>query len=313
MYRAERIEFFIVYKCLNNCIFCSEADKFDNSELPFEQIKKILIRERKKGIKIAHFMGGEPTLHTKFLDILKFAKKLGFLTHIITNGIMFSSVKFTKEVSPYLDEIMVSIHGPNKRIHEIHTRNNRSFKLSRAGLKNLSVIFKKRLLGTTSITSKNLNYLPSMIDFFSQFGIKEVQYIGLIPSGNASRNFIDIFPRLYKLKRVVPLIIERAKEKGVTLRISGVPMCILGEEGYIYSHDLWENFKVDNEFKSDKKNLGKDNLLLWKEPQNKDKNFEIDIGRIKTEKCKKCKFASICGGIYRRYYQQYGDDELTPF
>lgn len=308
MKRAERIEYFIVKKCLNNCIFCSESYKFDGTEEPIGKIKETLIEERKKGIQIVHFMGGEPTIHTKFDEILIFAKKLGFLTHIITNGIKFASLDFCKKILPYLDEIMISVHGPNETIHNFHTRNSNSFQMLKKGLENLNKYFDGRLLGTSTITKFNLNYLDKIALFFSQYKkIQEIQYISVIPSGEGKRNFIKITPTLLELKKIIPKIVKICEKSKITLRFAGVPMCILGEY-YIFSHDLWEDFKISNS------EIHNDKLLLWKEPKSdQNKNFKIDIGRIKPKKCKKCKLNPVCGGIYKKYYQKYGDIELIPF
>jgi radical SAM protein with 4Fe4S-binding SPASM domain len=309
MQKSERVEYFIIKKCLNNCIFCSERDRFDGSEVHFKEIKRVLIRERKKGCQIVHFMGGEPTMHSRFREILIFAKTLGFLTHIITNGIKFSSIGFCKKTLPLLDEIMVSVHGHNTGLHNIHTRNRESFRSAKKGLSNINKYFKGRLCATSTITNLNLDYLDRIADFFSRYKkIREIQYIAIIPSGEGGRNFIKTTPRLRDLKKAVPRIARVCQERKINLRFAGVPMCILGRY-YVLSHDLWEDFKIDNiETHNDK-------LLLWKEPKysGRGEDFEIDIGRIKTKKCARCNFKDICGGIYKKYYQEYGDHELQPF
>lgn len=309
MQKSERIEYFIVKRCLNKCIFCSESDKFDGSERPTEEVEKVLIRERKKGCQVVHFLGGEPTIHTNFRKIIILAKRMGFLTHIITNGIKFASVDFCKETLPHLDEIMVSVHGHNTSLHNTHTRNPNSFQSLKSGLSNLNRYFRGRLLGTSTITKFNLNYLDKIATLFSKYKkIQEIQYISIIPSGEGERNFIEITPPLFNLKKIIPKIVKVCEEKKFNLRFAGVPMCIL-DKYYIFSHDLWEDFKIDNV------GTHNDKLLLWKEPERfqKGKDFKIDIGRIKTKKCNECAFKNICGGIYKKYYQKYGDDELKPF
>lgn len=309
MQKSERIEYFIVKKCLNKCIFCSECEKFDGTEASVDEIKKVLTEERKKGCEVVHFMGGEPTIHNDFTKILILAKRLGFLTHIITNGIRFASVYFCKKTLPFLDEIMVSVHGPNARLHNAHTRNPKSFQSLKRGLLNLDRYFNGRLLGTSTITNFNLNYLDKIATFFSKYKkIQEIQYISIIPSGEGGRNFIKTTPRLFDLKKIIPKIVKVCEEKKINLRFAGVPMCIL-DKYYVFSHDLWEDFKIDNI------ETHNDELLLWKEPKGfpKAKDFKIDIGRIKTKKCNECAFNDICGGIYKKYYLKYGDFELTPF
>jgi MoaA/NifB/PqqE/SkfB family radical SAM enzyme len=300
-----RIDFFIVKKCLNHCVFCSEKPKLTGSELPLSKIKKVLSEERKKGAQLVHLVGGEPTLHSQFPRVLKLTKSLGYNIFIITNVIMFSSAKFCEETLPYLDEIMVSIHGPNAKIHNANTQNPRAFKKVMAGLKNLKKYFKKRLEATSAITKINFRHLTEIAKLIDRFGIKEYQCMSVVPQGSGRTNFLTITPTLTELKPEINKVIDFCENKNIKIRFSGLPMCLLGKK-YIYSHDLWEGFKITDTLS------GQDKIKLWKEP-GANTDFAIDIGRIKTAKCRKCLKSGICGGVYRIYYQKYGDKELNPF
>lgn len=306
MERANRIEFFIVKKCINNCVFCSERDKFDGSELSLKEIRKRLTGEKQCGVNLVHFMGGEPTIHSKFDKILILSKSLGFRTHIITNGIKFSSKSFCDRTLAYLDEIKISIHGHNSKIHDANTRNRGSFKHMIKGFDNLAKSYKHTLMATTTITKINCSYLLDIARLINKYGIKDLQFISIIPSGEARRNFFRIIPRFNELKSIIGEVIRFCDENNITARFAGLPMCTLGGN-YVYSSDLWEDFKVKNIDTHD------DTLQLWKETAVDNNDFEIDIGRIKTKKCKVCDKNSICGGIYNKYYQQYSDLELAPF
>lgn len=310
MKKSDRIDFFIVKKCLNNCIFCSERFKLDNSELSLSEIKEILSYERERGARLVHFVGGEPTLHSKFPEILKIAKQLNYNVFIITNAIKFSSESFCKKTLPYLDEIMVSVHGHDKKTHGENTRNPDAFDLLSKGLDNLKKYFKGRLEATSAITVNNFRHLHEIARLIDGIGIKEYQCMSVVPEGEGSKNFLRISPSYAELSKELERVIKYCEKKGIKIRFSGIPMCILSDK-YMYSHDLWEPFKVDNtEFDRQKK---KEKIILWKEPGNVTRDFKIDIGRIKTKKCKNCAKKMICGGIYQKYYEEYGDEELIPF
>ena len=307
MLKAKRIEFFIIKKCINNCIFCSESDRFDGSELALDSVKRTLSGQKKKGVELVHFMGGEPTIHSRFQDILVFSKGLGYRTHIITNGIRFAGKSFCKATVPYLDEIMFSVHGHNARVHNANTRNPESFLKLVKGIDNVSQYAKTSLTATTSITNLNFRHLKKIAALLDKFSIKELQFISIIPSGEGKRNYLNIIPRMLDLKDAIEEVVSFCISKGINARFAGVPMCILGKH-YTYSSDLWEEFKIDNSGSHNNK------LKLWKEPGIEGKGgFKIDIGRIKTAKCKGCSLNNLCGGIYQKYYLKYGDDELTPF
>ena len=306
MYFSKRIDFFITRKCLNRCVFCSERPKLDGSELTLAQAKRVLKQEREKGAELVHFVGGEPTIHPKFPEILKFAKSLGYNIFIITNVIMFSSKEFCEKSLPYLDEIMCSVHGHNAKIHNANTRNPKAFKKVLEGLENITERFTGRLEATTAITKWNYRYLTEIAKLINRFQIKEYQNMSVVPTGEGGQYFFEIAPTLIDLKPELRRAIKYCDNKKIKIRFSGIPMCILGNK-YEYSYDLWEPFKIDNEETWD------DEIELWKEPGDMRKGFKIDLGRIKTTKCKKCAKRNICGGIYEKYYRKYGDFELRSF
>jgi 7,8-dihydro-6-hydroxymethylpterin dimethyltransferase len=66
-----------------------------------EQVRKMLqaLRDQKPVAgRIVQFSGGEPTIHPRFLDILRLATEMGFShTQIATNGIKFTSLEFAQQ------------------------------------------------------------------------------------------------------------------------------------------------------------------------------------------------------------------------
>ncbi|MEW6074773.1 MAG: radical SAM protein [Candidatus Omnitrophota bacterium] len=307
MAQTRRIDLFIIKKCCNRCIFCSERNKLDGSELSFAKIKNILVAERSRGANLVHFVGGEPTLHTHFPEILKLSKALQYNTFIISNAIMFSSYEFCIRTLPYLDEIMISIHGHNNKIHSINTRNPAAFMSVLQGMKNLQKYYKGRLQATTAITNLNYRFLAKIAELIHNFGITEYQCMSIVPTGEGSRTFYEIFPKFSVLSPHIINAIRFCELKNIKIRFSGIPMCILGDR-YAYSYDLWEPFKIDNRKDHDGA------IRLWNEPHTYvENNFKIDIGRIKTRKCRQCLKNSVCGGVYKKYFLKYSDDELIPF
>jgi MoaA/NifB/PqqE/SkfB family radical SAM enzyme len=161
-------------------------------------------------------------------------------------------------------------------------------------------------MATTTITKINYRHLLNIAKLINKYAIKELQFISIIPSGEGKRNFFEISPSLKEFAGATDELVDYCNEKGISVKFAGVPMCILGKN-YICSYDLWEEFKVDNT------DIHNNKLTLWKEPGAEAEEFKIDIGRIKTNKCEICAKESICGGIYQKYCQRYGDKELTPF
>ncbi len=70
-------------------------------EPDFETVRKMLqaLRDQRPVAgRIVQFSGGEPTLHPRFLDILRLAKELGFShTQAATNGLKFTDLEFAEQ------------------------------------------------------------------------------------------------------------------------------------------------------------------------------------------------------------------------
>lgn len=303
MYHGKRIDFMITRKCLNKCIFCSESDKMNNSEVSLAEVKKVLKRERDNGSELVHLVGGEPTIHHNFIEIVRYAKEIGYNIFIITNGIMFADDVFAENALPFIDEIMVSIHGQNENIHDKNTGNAGSFKNLIRGLDNIKRYFSGRLEATTAITRYNYKTLVGIAKLIKLYDIREYQCMTIVPVGQGHAKYKEINPTLTMLKSEVGKVINYCDSNKIAVRFSGIPMCILGKN-YTYSHDLWENVKLGDEQSGD--------ISLWQEPGS-EKDFLVDMGRIKTRKCSKCLYVGICGGVYKKYYDQFGDNELHSF
>ena len=73
--------------CNNNCVFCLDGDRTDR----FHVKQKVIFSQIENGIDEGAtrlvLSGGEPTIHPKIIDFIKFGKDVGYKKiQIITNG-----------------------------------------------------------------------------------------------------------------------------------------------------------------------------------------------------------------------------------
>ncbi len=87
---VKNIDFALTYECNGKCYFCSAVSfyKPDKSELPLEDIKRVLIDMKRAGIVAVNFTGGEVFLRNDLSEILSFASDLGFIVAVSTNGVL---------------------------------------------------------------------------------------------------------------------------------------------------------------------------------------------------------------------------------
>jgi hypothetical protein len=100
-------------KCNYNCSYCwpsvhSNTEKFPDFEDVIRTIDMI-IDNWSEGEEIRwNFGGGEPTMHPKFLEIIKYLKSKNQWVLVTTNG--SRSTKFWKEAVQYVNSINMSAH-----------------------------------------------------------------------------------------------------------------------------------------------------------------------------------------------------------
>lgn len=108
------INFHLIKACNFKCKFCYATftdiqTKGLNKDKQLNLIE--MLAESKKFNKI-NFAGGEPTLVPHIQELIIHAKKLGFITSIVTNGSRINR-EWIKTIAPYLDILGLSIDSVN--------------------------------------------------------------------------------------------------------------------------------------------------------------------------------------------------------
>ena len=84
--RLEYLKFRLTTRCNLKCDMCSWKGR--SQELDFEVLKRSLHQAALLRIKNVSFTGGEATLYPHFNELLRYAKKRGFLVTVCTNGFL---------------------------------------------------------------------------------------------------------------------------------------------------------------------------------------------------------------------------------
>jgi radical S-adenosyl methionine domain-containing protein 2 len=80
------VNFHLYKPCNYRCRFCFATYRDIDSHLPLPEAKLLLQQLREAGCDKLNFAGGEPTLHPHIGELVAEAKRLGFVTTLITNG-----------------------------------------------------------------------------------------------------------------------------------------------------------------------------------------------------------------------------------
>lgn len=301
-----RLEFHISYSCINNCIFCSESEqlkKFKDSFVDSELVKDELAAFSRRGFNHITFTGGEPTLHPDIKNILLFARNLGYKTYLTSNGSGFDRKNFCKEIFPYLNEVCFSIHGSDSSRHDNQTSVRGSFKKLLKAMDNLEFLgFDTRGFANIVVTKRNLVDVPDIIERLAGYTrIKQVLISNMAPEGRGFYDYEKLNVPLSYIRKAVPAIVETAVKKGLCVVFFGVPLCVLGRF-YKHSNDLCWSPRTTLE-------LWHNRRVILKETR----SFKPVRKRVKPSVCRNCSGHSLCAGVFEKYFDLYGGDELRPY
>lgn len=308
---TKRIEINLGYACNNNCLFCGEGENRElylkdlAADLTLDKVKEEIRQFSRDGYTHITFLGGEPTIRRDFVEIVLFAKSLGFETiFLTTNARMLSNARYAKElVSAGINAFCVSLHGADEATHDALTRSARSFTQAVHAMDNLRDLG-VRFSTSTVITRLNYTGMPALAELLLSYNPIRMLFSFPFCTGNSLTNFAAVVPRYSESMPFVAEAIELAREKDVMITVGHAPFCVmLGYEAYadiLYwgsEDESGETKRVVRKFKA--KNVEDGRVV---DVHGKDK--------VKKQVCRSCAYRLLCEGVDNRYAQQAGVDEL---
>jgi MoaA/NifB/PqqE/SkfB family radical SAM enzyme len=291
------------YSCNNNCIHCVIADnrKFAKEKIgrfnrTTSECKKELSDSRKNDYSQVIITGGEPTIRKDLIEILSYAKSLGYFIHMQTNGRMFYDKEYTKLLTKFNISYTIALHGNNETIHDQITRVPSSFKQTIKGIENL-IYFNQIVAGKVVISKYNYKNLVDIYKLFSKLNVKHINMAFPHALGNARKFFNCVVPRYKSIQPYLNHLIEIKKDRKTNFEFETIPYCILYNPEGLSSEDRKKGVVTECKQVGDKpvnwSNLRKEN-------------------KIKFQKCELCKWNSACEGPWKEYVDSYGDEEFEP-
>ena len=299
-----RLELHLTYHCPERCVFCSEdhrMTRYNRFPVTWGRVAKVLRLHAQRGVRSVHITGGEPTIHPRFVDVLKLAKKLGMRTSIGTIGTMLARPDFAEAAVPYLDEALFSIHGPSADIHDAVAGRTGSFDRVTGALRNcLALKPGFRAFANTVLCTKNVEQLPDTVEMLDRMGAGLIVVSNTTPEGAAWDRFAELTVPLPTLARVLPQVPARART--AVVRFFGVPMCLLGPH-WAQSNDLHWDPRVTVEWQSAPGKVAFTGIYSW----------APDRRRQHVEACTPCTRRSLCMGVYDAVADGHDLSALVPF
>ena len=268
---------------------CTNPDNFrnENPELNygFSKIVRQLNSFQKKNLDDDHFIltGGEPTIHPRFLDILRLIRKKfpSLRIDVCTNGRRFFYASFANECLKIKNlNLIIPILGYDAKSHDAVTRIRGSFSQTVKGLENIlarkdeSQSLEIRIILIKSVINSLAKILGFVKNRFPEIG----RIILIFPEfeGQAARNARAVGVDYFGVRRVI--------EKSLTLinafkdlRFYHFPLCTLDFE-------FWPR--------------------IWRTLPAEEVTF--------LPFCGNCFYRKYCLGVHRDYVSRMRKGELLP-
>lgn len=110
------LHYYITNRCNARCSFCTIWQERPKVDARLKDVVDNLRQARAAGCSFVDFTGGEPLLHSYLPDFLTEAKKLGFITSVTTNCLLFK--ERAVELRGLVDLLHFSIDADSAPLHD---------------------------------------------------------------------------------------------------------------------------------------------------------------------------------------------------
>ena len=308
----KRVELNLGFLCNNKCRFClTNVPLKERSFVSYEVLKRELKDYYKRGYRQVGFLGGEPTIYPKIIQLASFARKVGYKQiHIVSNGRKYSDKEFLRRLAKGgVNKFYVSIHSHKAAIEDDLTSVRGSFKEKVRGLSNLRElqdegVIKGRIYLNTVINKMNYRYLEQILLFYRKMGLADFRFDFIRPEVRALANFGELVPKYSQVMGYVKRVLDLGRALKADVTFGAIPPCLF----YRY------RIRVSSTSLGEFNDLGTESNLS---EQNTIKRFTVSEKRrneykVKGNSCKTCVFDRVCEGVWKHYAALYGLKELAP-
>lgn len=344
---TDRLVIHVGFSCNERCRFCYYRESLESEkvkDLTLNEVKHRLDIGRRFGKTKVDLSGGEPTIRKDISDIIRYAKAIGYKTIcIITNGIRVSDYAFFKYlVDAGLNDVLFSIHGADKKMHDYLTRVPGSWE------KIIKAVGHAQKLGINvriNTVINNANY-SQMDNYFNLMGKLKPNVINLLVFNPAEEvvRYREDDVSIADYEGIGAKISEALKKYGhkhSTINVRFMPFCLIkGHERNVrtlwqiqYEREEWDpllfirfrkGFAYVPLFTAIGFILSILSPLYYHLPFSgkKDKyTFCCELIRAAhifhnykhVKRCKKCSLHEICPGLNRAYVKKFNMTTVYPY
>ncbi|MGL5718106.1 MAG: radical SAM protein [Paraclostridium sp.] len=226
--------------CNLNCYFCSAEAKNTKEKVLNEDALKICEKIIQSGAIYVSILGGEPTLCTDLVEVVKRLVSNNIFTEIVTNGYKIDEkfVNEIKELDSDLVRIKVSLDSYCENINDSMRGKDSHYYVKRAAqnLNSRNIPFRINMV----VNKENEDHIKDTYLFANSIGATSFGFSFVMPIGRGS-NLKSVSLRSETFQQLFE-ILEYEKNSSTKLEKYG-----LGIESFIYLKEILKNSEISNE------------------------------------------------------------------
>jgi pyruvate-formate lyase-activating enzyme len=302
----ERFQILAGVACNNNCLFCMERDGADGAIPKFhvtpERVWRLLADHAERDDVM--FTTGEPTLNANLPGYIGWARGLGYRRiGVTTNGRRLGYEDYARSLLERgLNHVVLSIHGPDARCHDAQTRFPGSFDQTLAGLQTLARLksdHRFTVHTSTVVGKRNFHLLGATYALLRDLGVDQCVFNCMQPLGRATCLVRQLAPHYSEVVGEFGRLVAAVGDAFPPLFLLDLPLCTT--EGLPTRVRGWlESAAI---------------VMYADDGSSEQRTTRVDkeqAYKVKRAECGRCGYDHHCLGVWRRYVDAYGWDELVP-
>ena len=170
-------------RCNMKCRHCdiwmtaSKHKDLKRTEVSGERLLEVLTGQVERGLLAVDLFGGEPLMRTDLEEIIRGLKTVGVHVTVTTNGTLVDENRAAGMVEAGLDQLLVSIDGPEASVHDGIRGREGTFDKAVAGLEAFLAAGGRKAGVNTLVCRENIDHLPAMVDLTSRIGARQLRLL----------------------------------------------------------------------------------------------------------------------------------------
>lgn len=226
----------IIRKCPNNCVHCSSVSNENCKErLDYGRFMSVVREAAELGASTICLSGGEPFLHDRIVDMVKFASSLGLNIYIYTSGIVFDGQNrktfldkdILEAISQDVTKLIFNLEAATPKTYDAVMGTSGCFEIMKQSIRNAH----EACITTEAhfVPMKlNMNEAEEVVELCQSLHVSKISFLRLVVHGRAQANEAAIALSKEELEHFKVFLEKLQKRAGIDIRI-GVPLSLEAE------------------------------------------------------------------------------------